>query len=97
LFWYVFPLLTLSSLERSWLLTWLDVQTQKFRTGHQVLGLLTIALMTIMVGWGGALSYIKRSAKQRSQEPPESTQLLGTIHRWIGRLIWVLFLVNVGL
>jgi hypothetical protein len=73
------------------------VATQQFRTGHQVLGLLTIVVMTIMFLWGIALSWIKRSAKKRGQEPPESTQRLATVHRWACRLIWVLLLINVGL
>ncbi|KAK4130677.1 iron reductase domain protein [Trichocladium antarcticum] len=73
------------------------VLTRQFRTPHQVLGLITVVMMTIVVGWGGVLAYVRRSAAQRGQEPPENTRLLGTIHQWIGRLIWVLFLVNVGL
>ncbi|KAK4158031.1 hypothetical protein C8A00DRAFT_11127 [Chaetomidium leptoderma] len=73
------------------------VATQQFRTGHQVLGLLTIVAMTVMFVWGLSLSWIKRSAKKRGQEPPESTHLLGGIHRWVCRVIWVLLLVNVGL
>ncbi|KAK3306487.1 uncharacterized protein B0T15DRAFT_509860 [Chaetomium strumarium] len=73
------------------------VATQQFRTGHQVLGLLTIVAMTIMFLWGIALSWIKRSAKKRGQEPPEGTQRLATVHRWACRLIWALLLINVGL
>ena len=81
------------------LITDLDAwrQTQQFRTPHQVLGLLTVAAMTVMFMWGITLSWIKRSAKKRGQEPPESTRLLGVIHRWVCRLIWVLLLINVGL
>jgi hypothetical protein len=75
----------------------LVLQTQQFRTGHQVIGLLTIVAMTLMYLWGLSLSWIKRSAKKRGQEPPERTQLLGAIHRWVCRVIWVLLLVNVGL
>ncbi|KAK4235041.1 hypothetical protein C8A03DRAFT_37123 [Achaetomium macrosporum] len=73
------------------------VATQQFRTGHQVLGLLTIVAMAVMFLWGIALSWIKRSAKKRGREPPESTQRLATVHRWVCRLIWALLLVNVGL
>jgi hypothetical protein len=47
--------------------------------------------------WGITISWIKRSAKKRGQEPPESTRLLGVIHRWGCRLIWVLLLIKVGL
>jgi hypothetical protein len=72
-------------------------QTQQFRTGHQVLGLLTIVALTLMFVWGIALSWIKRSARKRGQEPPESTRLLGAIHRWVCRVVWVFLLVNVGL
>ena len=53
--------------------------------------------MTIMFVWGLSLSWIKRAAKKRGQEPPQSSQLLGTVHRWTCRLIWVLLLINVGL
>ncbi|KAK4121653.1 iron reductase domain protein [Parathielavia appendiculata] len=73
------------------------VATRQFRTGHQVIGLLTIVAMTLMFVWGLSLSWIKGSAKKRGQEPPESTRLLGVTHRWICRVIWVLLLVNVGL
>jgi fatty acid desaturase len=72
-------------------------QTQNYRHGHQVLGLLTIIAMTMMYAWGFSLSRIKRSAKKRNQKVPEMTRLLGTIHRWVCRVIWVLLLVNVGL
>ncbi|KAK4097819.1 iron reductase domain protein [Parathielavia hyrcaniae] len=72
------------------------VTTQQFSTPHQVIGLLTIVAMTLMFFWGLSLSWIKRSAKKRGQEPPESTRLLGVTHRWVCRLIWVLLLVNVG-
>ena len=53
--------------------------------------------MTVMFVWGFSLSWIKRSAKKRGQVPPESTRLMGIIHRWVCRVIWVLLLVNVGL
>jgi hypothetical protein len=72
------------------------VTTQQFRTGHQVLGLLTVVALTLMFLWGIGLSWIKRSAKKRGQEPPESTRMLVVIHRWACRVIWVLLLVNVG-
>ncbi|KAK4115963.1 iron reductase domain protein [Canariomyces notabilis] len=73
------------------------VVTQQFRTGHQVLGLLTFVIMACMFFWGIGLSLIKRTAKKRGQEPPESTPLLAAIHRWVGRLIWVLLLISNGL
>ncbi|KAK4249227.1 hypothetical protein C7999DRAFT_12877 [Corynascus novoguineensis] len=73
------------------------VATQQFRTGHQVLGLLTVAALVVMFVWGIALSWIRRSASQHSQEPPENAGLLGAIHRWGCRIIWVLLLINVGL
>ncbi|KAL2259453.1 hypothetical protein VTK26DRAFT_6868 [Humicola hyalothermophila] len=53
--------------------------------------------MAGMVFWGAALALIHRSAQKRGQVPPESTRLLGTIHRWTGRVIWLLLVVNVGL
>ncbi len=73
------------------------LQTRQFQTPHQVLGLLTVVAMSIMFAWGISLSWIKRSAKKRGQEPPQSAQTLATVHRWSCRLIWVLLLVNVGL
>jgi hypothetical protein len=53
--------------------------------------------MACMFFWGIGLSLIKRTANKRGQEPPESTPLLAAIHRWVGRLIWVLLLINNGL
>ncbi|KXX73042.1 hypothetical protein MMYC01_210086, partial [Madurella mycetomatis] len=73
------------------------IMTQQFRTGHQVLGLITIVMVACMFFWGLGLSLIRRSAKKRGQEPPENTRLMGSIHKWVGRLIWVLLLVNNGL
>lgn len=73
------------------------MQTQQFRTPHQVIGLLTFVTISIMFFWGFALSCIKRSAKKRGQQPPESTAILGAIHKWVCRLVWILLLVNVGL
>ncbi|KAK3897603.1 hypothetical protein C8A05DRAFT_38837 [Staphylotrichum tortipilum] len=73
------------------------VATQKLRTPHQAIGLLTVVAMTIMFAWGIWLSWIKRSAKARGQEPPASTRTLAAVHRWACRLIWALLLVSVGL
>ncbi|KAL2129681.1 hypothetical protein VTI74DRAFT_7447 [Chaetomium olivicolor] len=73
------------------------VLTQKFRTPHQVIGLLTIVAMTIMFVWGFSLSWIKRAAKKRGQGPPEKAKMLGAAHKWACRVIWALLLVNVGL
>ncbi|KAL2015229.1 hypothetical protein VTK56DRAFT_6043 [Thermocarpiscus australiensis] len=64
---------------------------------HQLLGLLTIAVMAAVFIWGIALALIKGAAQMRGQEPPESMPLVGTIHRWIGRLVRALLLVNNGL
>lgn len=73
------------------------VMTQKFRTGHQILGLFTIVLMFVMVLWGVFLVIVKKGAMKRGQAPPEKSALLGKIHKYVGWLIWVLFLVNNGL
>ncbi|KAL2267798.1 hypothetical protein VTJ83DRAFT_5075 [Remersonia thermophila] len=73
------------------------VVTQTFRTPHQIIGLITVLLMAIMYFWGFAVSRIKRSAKQRGQEPPENTRYLAAVHRWVSRLVWLLLLVNVAL
>ncbi|KAK3389724.1 hypothetical protein B0H63DRAFT_464225 [Podospora didyma] len=73
------------------------ILTQKFSTGHQVLGLITIVIMFGMVLWGIALMVIKKSAKKRGQEPPESSGLMSKVHTWVGRLVWLLFLINNGL
>ncbi|KAK0621663.1 hypothetical protein B0T17DRAFT_299328 [Bombardia bombarda] len=72
------------------------VMTKKFDSAHQVLGLITIILMISMMIWGIILSVVRNGAKKRGQEPPERSQLMGTIHTWIGRLIWLLFLINNG-
>ncbi|KAL2146952.1 hypothetical protein VTI28DRAFT_1679 [Corynascus sepedonium] len=57
------------------------ILTQQFRTGHQVLGFLTVAALVVMFVWGIALSWIRRSTSQHSQEPPENARLLSAIHR----------------
>lgn len=72
------------------------IMTKNFNTGHQILGLFTIILMFIMVLWGVFLAVVRKGAKKQGQTPPKST-LLGKIHKYVGWLIWVLFLINNGL
>ncbi|KAJ4300580.1 hypothetical protein N0V88_003259 [Collariella sp. IMI 366227] len=73
------------------------VVTQNFRTPHQVIGLLTIILMTIIFVWGIALSWVKRAARKRGEEPPEKARLFGAIHKWACRVVWALLIVSVAL
>jgi len=73
------------------------VATQQMRTPHQVIGLLTVTLVFAMYLWGAAVGVLRRGAKKRGQEPPEMAVLLGKIHRWVGRFIWVLLVVSGGL
>ncbi|KAM7216620.1 hypothetical protein V8F06_008031 [Rhypophila decipiens] len=73
------------------------VMTQNFGTGHQILGLFTIVLMFVMAFWGIFLVIVKKGAKKRGEAPPEKSALLGKIHKYVGWLIWILFLINNGL
>lgn len=73
------------------------ILTQKFQTSHQILGLFTVVLMFIMVVWGIVLMVLKKGAKERGQTPPEKSGVLGKVHKYVGWVIWVLFLVNNGL
>mgnify|MGYP001501955450 CR=1 FL=1 len=75
----------------------LVIQTQKYTTPHQVLGLITVVLMGSMFLWGLALSFIKRSATKRNQAPPEAKIKLSAVHRWVSRIVWLLLLINIGL
>ncbi|KAK0717976.1 hypothetical protein B0T26DRAFT_309766 [Lasiosphaeria miniovina] len=72
-------------------------QSQKFNTPHQVLGLLTIVLMFGVVAWGLALGFAKRAAKRRGEDLSPRSQTLSTAHTWLGRLVWLFFLINNGL
>ncbi|KAK5658268.1 hypothetical protein OQA88_2243 [Cercophora sp. LCS_1] len=71
--------------------------TQKFQTGHQVVGLIAVSTLFLMFVWGIAVAFIRRGAAKRGQEPPQQTKLLGNVHRWVGRFIWVLLVVAGGL
>ncbi|KAK3361116.1 hypothetical protein B0T24DRAFT_114491 [Lasiosphaeria ovina] len=73
------------------------ILSQKFNTPHQVLGLLTIVLMFGVVAWGLALGFAKRAAKRRGEDLSPRNQTLSTAHTWLGRLVWLFFLINNGL
>ncbi|KAK3353234.1 hypothetical protein B0T25DRAFT_206131 [Lasiosphaeria hispida] len=73
------------------------VATQNFGTPHQVLGLLTVAAMGVMFFWGIVLAVIRKGAKNRGQDPPEKSRVLSLVHRWVGRLVWLLFIINGGI
>ncbi|KAK0670076.1 hypothetical protein QBC41DRAFT_248430 [Cercophora samala] len=68
------------------------VLTATMGTGHQVLGLLTVAVMVVMVGWG----FVVRK-KAGGQEVAGKGGWMKQVHAWGGRGIWVALLVNNGL
>lgn len=72
-------------------------QTQQYRTAHQILGLLSIVALFLVAVMGMVYRLIVRSAARRGQQPPEKSWVLGKVHRWVGRVVWVIMLVNNGL
>jgi hypothetical protein len=78
-------------------LTPVFVQSQNFTTGHQVLGLLIFAILGITYFWGATLGFQRRASKRRGEPAPEKPVLFVQIHIWVGRLMWLLILVNNGL
>jgi hypothetical protein len=72
-------------------------QTQKYQTPHQILGLLVIIAMFLVAVIGVYGRLIVRSAARSGDQPPAWSGLLGRAHRWIGRGMWVIMLINVGL
>jgi uncharacterized membrane protein YidH (DUF202 family) len=72
-------------------------QTQQYRTAHQVLGLLAIVALFLVAVMGVFYRLIVKSAMKRGQHPPEKSGMLGKVHRLVGRIVWVIMLVNNGL
>ncbi|OIW26236.1 CBD9-like protein [Coniochaeta ligniaria NRRL 30616] len=75
----------------------LYIATQQYRTAHQILGLLAIVALFLVAVLGVVYRLIVKSATKRGQQPPEKSGLLGKVHRWVGRAVWVIMLVNNGL
>lgn len=75
----------------------LYVATQQYRTAHQILGLLAIVALFLVAILGVVYRLVVKSAHRRGQQPPEKSGLLGKVHRWVGRVVWVIMLVNNGL
>lgn len=73
------------------------MQTQQYRTAHQVLGLLAIVALFLVAILGMVHRCVIRSAVGRGQQPPEKSWLMGKVHRWVGRVVWLIMLVNNGL
>ncbi|EGS21256.1 uncharacterized protein CTHT_0031050 [Thermochaetoides thermophila DSM 1495] len=75
------------------------IRTRKYTTPHQIIGLITVALMGSMFIWGLALLFLKRSATKRNQALFEvgSKLKLSASHRWVSRIVWLLLLINIGL
>ncbi|KAK4457824.1 hypothetical protein QBC42DRAFT_235509 [Cladorrhinum samala] len=69
------------------------IMTQKFATGHQILGLLAFILLLANFMLGAGLGYLRK----RNDDASKSTSVMDTAHLWTGRLIWVLLLVSGGL
>jgi hypothetical protein len=55
-----------------------------------------VALFLVAV-LGAVYRFVVKSATRRGQQPPQKSWILGKAHRWIGRVIWVIMLVNNGL
>jgi hypothetical protein len=72
-------------------------QTQKYQTPHQILGLLVVVAMFLVAVMGIYGRLLVKSATRRGDQPPPWSGLLGKAHRWIGRAVWVIMLVNMGL
>jgi hypothetical protein len=51
----------------------------------------------LVAALGVVSRFVARSAARRGQQPPEKSWLLGKIHRWVGRVVWLIMLVNNGL
>jgi len=71
--------------------------TRRFQSGHQILGLLAVALLFAMFLWGIAMAVVRQGLKKRGEDPSKHDGILSKIHRWTGRLIWVMLVVNGGL
>lgn len=89
----IYFLFTLGAMVPGLVISGQHVLTSKMGTGHQVLGLLTVAVMVVMVGWGG---WVRRRAAG-GQEVVGNGGWVKQVHAWGGRVIWVALLVNNGL
>ncbi len=75
------------------------VQTQKFNSGHQVLGLVAVAMLIILFIVGLALYFKRRATARRNPgerpQPPKGPLVqVQTGGSW---LLWLVLLVNAGL
>ncbi|KAK0641474.1 hypothetical protein B0T16DRAFT_303937, partial [Cercophora newfieldiana] len=71
--------------------------TANYQSGHQVLGLLGVGMLFGMFLFGVVMGVLRRGAKKRGEDVNRGDSFLGKIHRWTGRLVWVVFVVNGGL
>ncbi|RKU41571.1 hypothetical protein DL546_004251 [Coniochaeta pulveracea] len=71
--------------------------TQKYQTPHQILGLLVIVALFLVAIMGIYGRLIVKSAGRTGNPPPAWSGVLGKAHRWVGRGMWVIMLINVGL
>ncbi|KAK4175755.1 hypothetical protein QBC36DRAFT_19156 [Triangularia setosa] len=69
------------------------VLTAKMGTGHQVLGLLTVGVMVVVVGWG----FVVRRKAGGQEVESSGGGWMKQVHAWSGRGVWVALLVNNGL
>jgi hypothetical protein len=53
--------------------------------------------MLIILAMGVGHRLTVKAAKKRDQDPPDGISTLATVHRWAGRIVWVLLLINTGL
>jgi hypothetical protein len=53
--------------------------------------------MVLNLFLGIGLWYVKKRIWENFKDAPKTVTLMDNVHIWVGRLIWVLMLVNVGL
>ncbi|KAK4454467.1 hypothetical protein QBC34DRAFT_434031 [Podospora aff. communis PSN243] len=71
--------------------------TRDYKTGHQVLGLIGVAVLFGMFLWGAGMGFARAAAKKRGEVVNKGDSIWGKVHRWVGRGLWILFIVDGGL
>ncbi|KAK0627313.1 hypothetical protein B0T14DRAFT_395922, partial [Immersiella caudata] len=71
--------------------------TKGYATGHQVLGLIGVAVLFGMFLWGLGMGVRRHAAKKRGEDVNKGDSVWGKVHRWVGRGVWVVFIVDGGL
>ncbi|KAH8895278.1 CBD9-like protein [Thozetella sp. PMI_491] len=76
------------------------IWSQSFRSPHQVLGFVAFALLMLLLvlGVGGQVGKVAagRQEQQQEQQKPRWHERGFRVHAWIGRVLWLILLVNCG-